>query len=93
MTSTSPRPWKAVTHAAGTSHYLRVYDADGNRVCDFYPHESVGGRGLEQAEADAKLVVALANSPAAAAFEARHASPVEIPTAEQAPIPTEARLL
>lgn len=88
----SPRPWTTRRHAAGTGHFLRIYDATGNRVADFYPHESVGGRGIEQAQADARLVIALANSPAADDIDARTVE-VEIPAAEQPPMPTEARLL
>lgn len=66
-------------------------------MADLYPHESVGGRGLEQATADAGLIVKLANSLAADAIEResadRDAPPVDIPTAEQAPTGAMERLL
>jgi hypothetical protein len=94
----SARPWRIEikrSHDASTVFFLRILDATGSRVADLYPHESVGGRGLEQQTADAQMIVALANSPAAAAFEAeaRHDAPVEIPEAERAPGGGMARLL
>lgn len=83
------------SHDASTVFFLRILDANGSRVADLYPHESVGGRGLEQVTADAQMIVGLANSLAAGAFEddARHATPAEIPKAEQAPAGTMERLL
>ena len=96
----SPRPWTIAirrTHDDSAVYYLRILDAKGNRVADLYPHESVGGRGLEQVTADAQLIVALANSPAADAVERetteRRADPVEIPAGEQAPLGGMERLL
>ena len=77
------------SHDASTVYFLRILDATDNRVADLYPHESVGGRGLEQATADAQLIVKLASSPAADAIEReaadRRADPVEIPEAERPP--------
>lgn len=100
MTPASPRPWRIAmqrSHDASTVYFLRILDASGHRVADLYPHESVGGRGLEQATADAQLIVKLAGSPAADAIEReaadRDAPPVEIPPAEQAPAGTMERLL
>lgn len=100
VTAASPRPWRIQmqrTHDGASVYFLRILDAQGNRVADLYPHESVGGRGLGQATADAGLIVALANSPAADAVEreaaARHAAPVEIPEAERRPTGTMERLL
>lgn len=100
MTADSPRPWRVQmqrTHDGSAVYFLRILDAQGNRVADLYPHESVGGRGLEQATADAGLIVALANSPAADAVEReaaeRQAAPVEIPEAERRPTGAMERLL
>lgn len=98
MTPASPRPWRLEvkrSHDARTVYFLRILDANGNRVADLYPDASVGGRGFEQATADAQMIVGLANSLAAGAFEedARHAPPAEIPPAEQAPAGTMERLL
>lgn len=98
MIPSSPKPWAIEIKRAfgGASvYFLRILDANGKRVADLYPHESVGGRGLEQATADATLIVALANSPAAAAFEAdaRHDAPVEIPEADRPPTGAMERLL
>lgn len=45
-------------------------DANGNKVAALSTNASVGGRGLELTLADAPLIVALANSPAATAFAA-----------------------
>lgn len=94
----SPRPWRIQmqrSHDGSAVYFLRILDANDRRVADLYPHNSVGGRGLEQATADARLIVALANSPAAAAFEAeaRHDAPAEIPEAERAPAGDSPRLL
>lgn len=98
MIPSSPKPWRMEirrTHDGADVYFLRILDAKGSRVADLYPHESVGGRGLEQVTADARLVVALANSPAASAFEtdARHDAPVEIPESERAPTAAMERLL
>ena len=100
MMAASPRPWKIEikrTHDGSAVYFLRILDAKGHRVADLYPHESVGGGGLEQATADAGLIVALANSPAADAVEResaeRHAAPVEIPAAERMPTGAMERLL
>lgn len=83
------------SHDASTVYFLRILDAKDNRVADLYPDASVGGRGLEQVTADAQMIVGLANSLAAGAFEddARHATPAEIPPAEQAPTGAMERLL
>ena len=90
MTTASPRPWRIQmqrSHDGSAVYFLRILDATDKRVADLYPHESVGGRGLEQVTADAQMIVGLANSLAAGAFEddARHAAPAEIPEAERAP--------
>lgn len=60
--------------------YIRMEDANGNKVAAFSTNASVGGRGLELTLADAQLIVALANSPAATAFvaDARHHALAEI---------------
>jgi hypothetical protein len=85
------------SHDGSTVFFLRILDANDNRVADLYPHESVGGRGIEQATADAGLIVKLASSPAADAIEReaaeRGAVPVDIPEAEQAPSGAMQRLL
>ena len=100
MIPSSPKPWTLAikrTFDGSAVYFLRILDAKGNRVADLYPHESVGGRGLEQATADAGLIVALANGPAADAVEReaadRHAAPVEIPEAERMPTGAMERLL
>ena len=94
----SPRPWRIAmqrSHDGSAVYFLRILDTNDRRVADLYPHDSVGGRGLEQSTADARLIVALANSPAAAAFEgeARHDAPAEIPEGERAPTHAIRRLL
>jgi len=96
----SPRPWRITMHRShdgSAVYFLRIVDATGNRVADIYPHESVGGCGLEQATADAQLIVKLVGSPAADAIEReaadRDAPPVDIPEAEQAPTGGMQRLL
>lgn len=98
MMPASPRPWTIqVVRQPLTEnvYYVRINDAHGNKVAALSTNESVGGRGLEQALADAQLIVALANSPAAAQFEtdARHAAPAEIPEGERAPTAAMGRLL
>ena len=98
MTHASPRPWRITmqrSHDGSAVYFLRIVDAKDNRGADLYPHESVGGRGLEQVTADAQMIVGLANSLAAGAFEddARHATPAEIPPGEQAPAGAMERLL
>lgn len=94
----SPRPWlmRIVRQPLTDNvYFIQIDDADGNKVCAFSTHASVGGRGVEQGIVDAKLIVALVNSPAAAAFEgeARHAAPTEIPETEPAPAGDSPRLL
>lgn len=76
-------------------YYVRINDANGNKVAALSTNASVGGRGLEQAMADAQLIVALANSTAAAEFEAsaRHDAPSEIPEADRATAGEMGRLL
>lgn len=85
------------SHDGSTVFFLRILDATGKRVADLYPHESVGGRGLEQVTDDASLIVKLANSPAADAIEReaadRDAVPVDIPAAERTPTGAMERLL
>ena len=96
MTPASPRPWTIrVVRQPLTENVYRINDAHGNKVAALSTSESVGGRGLEQALANAQLIVALTNSPAAAAFEAdaRHAAPAEIPEGERAPTAAMGRLL
>lgn len=98
MTTSSPKPWRfeeVKQPLVDNVYFIRIFDADGNKVATLSPHSSVGGRGLEQAVADARLIVAIANSPAAAAFESetRHAAPAEIPVEEQTPAGTTGRLL
>lgn len=94
----SPRPWVLqVVRQPLTDdvYYVRINDAAGNKVAALSTNASVGGRGLEQALADGQLIVALANSTAAAAFEAdaRHDAPTEIPEAERATAGGMGRLL
>ena len=76
-------------------YFIQIDDANGNKVCALSTHASVGGRGVGQGIADAKLIVALVNSPAATAFEgeARHDTPVEIPEADRRPTAPMERLL
>lgn len=52
-------------------YYIRMEDANRNKVAALSTNALVGGRGLEQALADAQLVVVLANSPAATAVGRR----------------------
>lgn len=64
MTDPSPRPWSAderPSYAGSPDTYIRILDANGQRVADLYPHASVGGRGIEQARADAALIIAGVN--------------------------------
>lgn len=94
----SPRPWvmRIVRQPLTENvYFIQIDDANGNKVAALSTHASVGGRGVEQGLADAKLIVALVNSPAAAAFEgeARHAAPADIPEGERPPTADTGRLL
>lgn len=94
----SPRPWvmRIVRQPLTENvYFIQIDDAEGRKVATLSTHSSVGGRGVDQAIADARLIVALANSPAAAAFEgeARHAAPAEIPQADRATAGDTPRLL
>ena len=90
MMPASPRPWvmRIVRQPLTENvYYIRIDDANGNKVAALSTHASVGGRGLEQATADARLIVTLANSGTADSIEreaaGRVAAPVEIPEAER----------
>lgn len=100
MTPASPRPWRLVMARQPLTddvYFIRIEDANGNKVATLSPHPSVGGRGLEQATADAGLIVTLANSGAAQSIEreaaARDAALVEVPEAERTPTGAMERLL
>lgn len=60
MTEPSPRPWRAdeyPTYAGSAVHYVRIFDANGDRVADLYPHDSVGGKGIDQVRANAAAIL------------------------------------
>lgn len=64
MIDAAPRPWSAEeypTHAGSAVLYVRIVDANGDRVADLYPHESVGGKGIDQVRANAGAIVAGVN--------------------------------
>ena len=64
MIDAAPRPWSAEeypTHAGSAVLYVRIVDANGDRVSDLYPHDSVGGKGIDQVRANAAEILAGVN--------------------------------
>jgi hypothetical protein len=64
VTDAAPRPWRAEefpTYAGSVVHYVRIFDANGGRVADLYPHESVGGKGIDHVRANAAAILAGVN--------------------------------
>jgi hypothetical protein len=41
----APHPWRIQDHDSERYGYLSIVDADGNKVCDFFPNAAKGGRG------------------------------------------------
>ena len=75
---------------------MRIIDAHDGKVADLYPHESVGGQGIDRVRANARLTVSLVNALPDEAFEefTRQAAPLpEIPPPAERPLMATGRLL
>jgi hypothetical protein len=54
----APHPWDIEDHTATRrAGYFSIVDADGNRICDFFPFAGKGGRGKGATLAIARQII------------------------------------